>query len=49
MAEPNKKPSTQELLFRLRASRRNRPVMPSLQIVNEPDAVNETLRASGAL
>lgn len=49
MAEPNKKPSTQELLFRLRASRRNRPVMPSPQIVNEPDAVNETLRASGAL
>ena len=49
MAEPQKQSST-ELLSRLRASRRSRvPELQRQQIVAEPDAVNETLRASGAL
>ena len=49
MAEPQKKQSLTELLSRLIASRRNRTVIPRPQIVAEPDAINETLRASGAL
>lgn len=49
MAEPQKKQSPTELLSRLRASRRNRTVMPRQQVTWEPDAINETLRASGAL
>lgn len=49
MAEPQKKQSPTELLSRLRASRRSRTVMPRQQITWEPDAINETLRASGAL
>lgn len=50
MDEPQKKQSPTELLNRLRASRSSRvPSVPRQQIVNEPDAINETLRASGTL
>lgn len=46
MAEPQNKPSLLDRMSRLRG---RRITMPRPQIVAEPDAVNETLRASGAL
>lgn len=46
MAEPQNKPSLLDRRSRLRG---RRITMPRPQIVAEPDAVNETLRASGAL
>lgn len=48
MAEPNGKIPLRELLSRMK-TRRTRSAMLRPQIVNQPDAVNETLRASGAL
>lgn len=49
MSEPKKEQSLAELWSQLEADRRNRTTMLRQPVTQEPDAVNETLRASGAL
>lgn len=52
MAVPDNQISVQELLSKLntlRKARSRRPVRQRQQVVAQPDAVNETRRASGAL